>query len=89
MTATFVRSPQSLHRSAGTDVVAMVAGEGEVHVLSGPAAVIWHVLRDVATIDEATGEVARVFERPIAEVRSSVEGLVRTLARRGLVEERS
>lgn len=89
MTATFVRSAQSLHRSAGSDVVAMVVGEGEVHVLSGPAAVIWHVLRDAATTDEVTDEVARVYERPIAEVRSSVEGCVRTLARRGLVEERS
>jgi Coenzyme PQQ synthesis protein D (PqqD) len=89
MTGTFIRSGQTLHRNAGPDVLATLPGEGRLHVLSGPAAVIWHVLGDAATIAEVTDEVARVYERPAAEVRSSVEGCVRTLTRRGLVEERS
>jgi Coenzyme PQQ synthesis protein D (PqqD) len=89
VTTTFIRSGRALHRNAGPDVVAMLPGQGELHVLSGPAAVIWEILVDGARIDDVTGEVARLYRRPPAEVGPSVEECVRTLADRGLVEERS
>ena len=86
--ATYIRSGRTLHRNAGPDVLAMVPGEGRVHVLSGPAAVIWDMLGDGARIEDVTEDVARLYERPTDENRSSVEDCVRSLARRGLVEAR-
>jgi hypothetical protein len=88
VTASFVRSGRALHRNAGPDVVAMLPGGGEVHVLSGPAAVIWDILGDAATIDDVTSEVADLYRQPIDGVRRSIDDCVRRLARRGLLEER-
>jgi hypothetical protein len=67
----------------------MVPGEGRVHVLSGPAAVIWVILGERASIADVTGDLAELYERPADEIQPSVEDCVRSLARRGLVEERS
>lgn len=86
--ATYIRSGRMLHRNAGPDVLAMVPDEGRVHVLSGPAAVIWDILGERASIADVTDDLARLYERPAEEIRSSVEDCVRSLARRGLVEER-
>jgi hypothetical protein len=86
--ATYIRSGRTLHRNGGPDVLAMVPGEGRVHVLSGPAAVIWDILGARASIPDVTDDLARLYERPADEIRSSVEDCVRSLARRGLVEER-
>ena len=65
----------------------MVAGEPQVHVLSGPAAAIWDIMGDRTSIEDATETVAGLYGRPADELRSSVEDCVRTLARLGLVEE--
>jgi Coenzyme PQQ synthesis protein D (PqqD) len=86
--ATYIRSGRTLQRNAGPDVLAMVPDEGRVHVLSGPAAVIWDILGERASIADVTDDLARRYERPAEEIRSSVEDCVRSLARRGLVEER-
>jgi hypothetical protein len=86
--ATYIRSGRTLHRNAGPDVLAMVPDEGRVHVLSGQAAVIWDILGERASIAHLTDDLARLHERPAEEIRSSVEDCVRSLARRGLVEER-
>ena len=86
--ATYIRSGRTLHRNAGPDVLAMVPDEGRVHVLSGPAAVIWDILGERASIADVTDDLARLYERPAEEIRSSVEDCVRSLTRRGLVEER-
>jgi len=88
MTGSFVRATWALHRNAGPDVVAMVVDEPEVHVLSGPAALIWRLLAEEGRIEDVTDEVARVYQRPAEEVRASVEDCVRTLVDRRLAEER-
>jgi Coenzyme PQQ synthesis protein D (PqqD) len=86
--AAYVRSGRTLHRDVGPDVLVMVPGEGRVHVLSGPAAVIWDILGDGAGVEDVTEDVARLYGCTVGEIRSSVEACARTLARHGLVEER-
>jgi hypothetical protein len=86
--ATYIRSGRTMHRNAGPDVLAMLPGEGRIHLLSGPAAVIWDILGERASIAEVTDDLARLYERPSDEIRPSVEDCVRSLAHRGLVEER-
>ena len=88
MTTTFIRSEESLHRDAGPDVIAMVTGDAELHVLSGPAAVIWHLLAEARGLDDVTDEVARVYQRPADEVRASVEACIHTLVGHRLAQER-
>lgn len=86
--ATYIRSGRTLHRNAGPDVLAMVPGEGRVHLLSGPAAAIWDILGERASIADVTDDLARLYERPADQIRPSVEDCVLSFARRGLVEER-
>jgi hypothetical protein len=88
VTSRFARAERSLHRDAGPDVIAMVAGGRDLHVLSGPAAVIWRILAEPGELDEVTDQVARIYGRSSDEVREPVEACVRTLIGRGLAEER-
>jgi hypothetical protein len=86
--ATYIRSERTIHRNAGPDVLAMVPGEGRVHLLSGPAAMIWDILERGAAIADMVHEVAGLYGRPARMVRSSVEDCVRRLVEYDLVEER-
>jgi hypothetical protein len=87
VTGTVVRADRALHRNVGADVMAMLPGGGEVHVLSGPAAVIWDlVAQHVATVDLIRA-IAELYGRPTQEVRPAVEDCVRRLSRLGLFEQ--
>jgi hypothetical protein len=86
--STYIRSGRTLHRNAGPDVLVMVPGVERLHVLSGPAAVIWEILGDGARIEDVTEDAARLYGCTVGEIRSSIESCARTLARHGLVEER-
>jgi hypothetical protein len=82
------RASQVLHRNAGPDVLAMVPGDEEVHLMSGPAAVLWDLLSEDARLDELTGRIAELYAQPTDKIGPALEVCLRDLADRGLVEER-
>jgi hypothetical protein len=86
VTGTVVRARHALHRNAGADVMAMLPGGGDVHLLSGPAAVIWDLVADRVTTDDLIGVIAELYGRPDYAVRPSVEDCIRTLTSQGLLE---
>jgi hypothetical protein len=85
---TYRRAPHVLHRNAGPDVVAMLPDDEKLHVLSGPAAVMWDLLSGDVTRDELIGEIANMYTQPVEDVAPELDGCLRDLADRGLVEER-
>jgi len=85
---TYRRASHVLHRNAGPDVLAMVPGDEEVHVMSGPAAVMWDLLSEGATLDDLIAEIADLYARSADEIAPSLQGCMQDLADRGLVEER-
>ena len=84
-----MRAPHVLHRNAGPDVVALLPGLSDVHLLAGPAAVMWDLLAEEIALGDLVDEVADLYARPAREIASSVEGHIQDLARLGLVEEHS
>jgi len=80
------RADQVLHRNTGPDVVAMLPGEGDVHLLSGPAAVVWELLSEEAALDGLIHAMADLYDRPAEEIAASVETCLNDLASRRLVE---
>ena len=88
MKTIYRRASQALHRNAGPDVLAMVPGDEEVHVMSGPAAVMWDLLSEGATLDEVIGEIADLYGRAADEVAPSLKDCMGDLAALGLVEQR-
>ena len=61
-----------LDRNAGPDVLAMLPGDEEVHVVSGPAAVSWDLLSEDVTLDELIEEIADLYDR-LARGRRAVD----------------
>ena len=88
MRTVYRRSPHALYRNIGPDVLAMLPGAEDMHVVSGPAAVIWDLLSEDAGLDEMIGEIADLYEHPTEEVTPALEVCLRDLVDRGLVEER-
>lgn len=88
MKTTYSRASHVLHRNAGPDVLAMVAGDEEVHVMSGPAAVMWDLLSEGATLDDLIEEMADLYARSPDEIAPSLEGCMEDLVERGVVEQR-
>jgi len=82
------RVPHVLERNAGPDVLAMLPSDDEVNVISGPAAVAWDLLSEDVTLDELIEEIAALYDRLARDVAPSIEGCMRDLTARGLVEER-
>ena len=89
MTTRYVRAPRVLHRNAGPDVVALLPGLSDVHLLAGPAAVMWDLLAEEIALGDLVDEVAQLYARPTQEIAPSLESCLQDLAHLGLLEERS
>lgn len=87
MTTVYTRASHVLHRNVGPDVLAMIPGQDAIHLISGPAAVMWDLLDQHIALDEAIGEISELYVLPIQEIAPSLASCVRDLTRRGLVEE--
>lgn len=88
MKTIYRRASQVLHRNAGPDVLAMVPGDEEVHLMSGPAAVLWDLLSEGTALDDLIREIADLYEQRTEEVTPALEVCLRDLVDRGLVRER-
>jgi hypothetical protein len=84
---TYRRASHVLHRNAGPDVLAMVPGDEQVHVMTGPAAVLWDLLSEGTALDDLIREIADLYARSADEIAPSLEGCIQDLADRGLVEQ--
>jgi hypothetical protein len=77
------RAPSALwRRSVG---VTYVLGDGDVVVLGGPAAVLWELLADPHTADDAVATVAELHGVQPAVVDAEVRTVLDDLGRRGLL----
>ena len=88
MSVAYARGDNVLHRNAGSDVVVLLPGDGDVHLLSGPAAVMWDLLAEARLLDDLIQEMAGLYGRPVDEIAPSVRGCLDDLATRRLVEHR-
>jgi hypothetical protein len=84
----YTRTPQVLHRNAGPDVLALLPGAGDVHLMAGPAALMWDLLAEEIAFEDLVDELAELYDRPFEEIAPSLESYLQDLARHDLVEER-
>jgi Coenzyme PQQ synthesis protein D (PqqD) len=84
----YTRASQVLHRNAGPDVLALLPGLSDVHLMAGPAALMWDLLAEEVAFEDLADELAQLYARPVEEIVPSLESYLQDLARRGLVEER-
>lgn len=83
--ARWVRSPSVLwRRSLG---VTYVLGTGDVIALGGPAAVLWEVLGESTTSDDAIAALALLHGEPTAAVEHEIGEMIERLAAQGLLRD--
>jgi Coenzyme PQQ synthesis protein D (PqqD) len=86
--STYRRSPSALHRTAGPDVMATLPRDREIHVLSGAAVPMWHLLEREASVEDVVTALAEAYATPPATIDPDVRRCLDDLADRGLVERR-
>jgi hypothetical protein len=84
--ALFRRSPETLVRNVGSEVLLTAAGHADVDRLSGTAAAVWHVLEVSRPPAEVARLVAEAFGQREQDVLGDVQAFLDELLRRGWVE---
>ena len=84
--APYRRSPETLVRNVGREVLLTAAGHADVDRLSGTAAAVWRVLEIPRPPAEVARVVADAFGQRPQDVLGDVEAFLDDLLRRGWVE---
>ena len=80
------RSATTLWRRTTTGVVLLPSAASEPVQLTGAAALVWDLLEEATSTDEATDLLARACGEEPSRVRSDVEAVVEELLRFGAAE---
>jgi len=83
----YQRSPATLARTVGDDVLLAAAGQEEMELLSGTAGAVWRLLSTPRTRDDISRRLARDFAALPERVEADVERLLQHLEHRGWIEE--
>ena len=83
----YTRAPHVLYRNAGADVLALLPGESNVHLMAGSSALMWDLLAEEIAFEDLVDDLAKLYARPAPEIAPSLESYLKDLMRRGLVEE--
>ncbi|HEX6231076.1 MAG TPA: PqqD family protein [Actinomycetota bacterium] len=83
----FRRSPRTLERRVGAEVLVMTTDGPDVHELSGGAVAVWEELGSPRTVLEIVDRLAAEHAVESAEIAEQVRGCVDQLVGLGLVEE--
>lgn len=88
-TTTYVRAPKVLCRRTAAAAVLSRPDHDEVVTLRGSGPMLWDLLAEPISLDEAVDELADLYEVAAEEVRAGVVAALADLTRRGLVEKLS
>lgn len=84
-------SPQIVHTLVQDESVLLNLQSGQYHGLNQVGTIVWGLLEQGFTTDEASEKVGEIFELPDTElphVKADVDKLVEQLLARGLISER-
>jgi hypothetical protein len=82
----YQRSPKVLWRIAGDRALLLHRDETEVVTIGGSGAVLWRLLAEPISLDDAAGALAELYDLPARELLADIEPVFAELAERGLVE---
>lgn len=75
-----------LWRGTPDGVLVLPLDASEVLSVSGPGRVLWELLADPVTLDEAGEILASEYDVPLGEIAPSIEAVLEELCARGAVE---
>jgi hypothetical protein len=82
----FMRSPRSLWRNAGSEVLATTREAEEIAQLSPTAAAVWRLLEEPRSVADVVSRLAAEYGEDPERIAPQVSRLLRDLIGRGLVE---
>jgi hypothetical protein len=85
-TRCFTRSPETLFRTVGDEVLLTRAGRHEVDLLSGSAAMTWLLLERTTTLTALLESLAGLYRVAVDDIEEDVGRLLSDLVVRGWVE---
>lgn len=83
------RSPATLARTVGDDVLLAAADRDGMKLLSGTAGAVWRLLAAPRTVEELVDRLQHGFAASAATMRADVRDLLRRLEASGWIEQAS
>jgi hypothetical protein len=87
VSAVLKRPDGLLYRDLGTEVLVMVPGEDDVHLLTGSSALLWDLLEGGTTAQHAARRISEAYGELVDSMTADVERGLQELMERGLALE--
>jgi hypothetical protein len=82
-----MRNPRALWRRSGIGVIVLGPGADQPRAILGPAAAVWDLTEQPATVDDMIAALSRHHRTDAEQVRSDVVTVVDELIRSGCLEQ--